>query len=102
MYWRSTCHRHRPRCPLSAAVFSPSLQQLLFSSNPTTVLQETFSNPQTGAEEFWCKGWLNSYLQVQTLMYSSAVIVVAVNLVFRRLLKPVVRFEHEWYAAEQS
>ncbi len=72
-------------------------QSLLFSSDPTTVIDERFYNPQTGQSEAWCKSWLNSFLRVQSLTYGSALIVVAVNLVFRRLLKPVVRFEHEWY-----
>ena len=72
-------------------------QNLLFSSNPTTVLKETFLNPQTNQEEAWCKSWLNSFLEAQSLTYGSAVLIVAVNLVFRRLLKPVVKFEHEWY-----
>jgi hypothetical protein len=72
-------------------------QRLLFSSDPTTVIKEDFMNPETGQNEEWCRSWLEAFLRVQSLTFGTAVIVVVVNLLFRRLLKPVVRFEHAWW-----
>jgi hypothetical protein len=68
----------------------------LFSSHPSTVLNEVFFNPETEMNERWCKKWLNTYLTAQTLTYSAAITIVLVNLIFRRLLKPVVLLEHAW------
>ncbi len=61
-----------------------------------------FFNPETGQNELWCKSWFESFLRVQSLTYGTALIVVVVNLLFRRLLKPVVKFEHVWYVAHGS
>jgi hypothetical protein len=72
-------------------------QHLLFSTRMRDVLTETFVNAETGREERWCRQWLSTYLKVQSLTYGSALVIVALNLVFRKLLKPLVVFEHEWY-----
>lgn len=68
----------------------------LFSSDPTAVVRLRFFNPESGAEEAWCTSWLNSYLQFEALMYTTTAVVVGVNLLFRKLLKPVVKMEHSW------
>ena len=71
-------------------------QHQLYSSDPTSVFRETFFNPTTGLDETWCTDWLTSYLQFQTLIYTTTAVVVGVNLFFRLLLGPVVKFEHNW------
>lgn len=71
-------------------------QDLLFSSSPTRVFKEEFANPESGQSERWCRSWLNTFLQVQAYTYGGALSILVANLLFRFLLKPLVRFEHEW------
>jgi hypothetical protein len=81
---------------VESAFVCGTLQHRLFSSDPTAVFRETFFNPETEQSEFWCKEWLSQYIQFQALVYTTTAVVIGVNLFFRLLLGPVVRFEHNW------
>ena len=74
------------------------LQHKLYSSDPTSVFKDKFLNPEKNQYEAWCTSWLDQYLQFQALMYTTTAVVVGVNLFFRLLLKPIVKFENKWYA----